>query len=131
MKDLLFNELQDSVDNVLTRHKSILDIITKLQESSGKINRATVKSATSCGCISINASKQDVPENVDYKEIKNYMNNHLSGNPCEICREKIEEEIANNLFYLAALANNLDIDLHDVMLNKCKELETLGKFSLY
>ncbi|MDK2918125.1 MAG: hypothetical protein PWQ37_858 [Candidatus Petromonas sp.] len=131
MKDILCDEFQNSVEDVLTRHKSILDIITKLQESSARINRAVIKSITSCGCVTIKASKQELPDNISYDEVKNYMDNHLKGNLCESCREKIEEEIGNNLFYLAALSNTLDINLYDVILKECKQIGTLGKFSLY
>lgn len=131
MKDLLCDEFQSSVDEVLTRHKSVLDTITKLQESSSKINRAVIKSVTSCGCIRIEASNQKVPDNIDYKDIKNYLDNHLRGELCEVCREKIIEEMGRNLFYIAALANDFDINLYDVMLKECKKIEALGKFSLY
>lgn len=131
MKDLLCENFQSSVDEVLTRHKSILDTITKLQESSSKINRAVIKSATSCGCIKIDASNQKVPDDIDYNDLANYLDNHLRGELCEVCREKIIEEIGSNLFYIAALANNFDINLYDVMLKECKKIKALGKFSLY
>lgn len=131
MKDLLCDEFQTSVEDVLTRHKSILDIITKLQEATSKVNRAVIKSATSCGCISIEASKQEIPNNVELDEAKKYMSNHIKGSLCESCREKIEEEMGNNLFYFAALSNTLDINLYDIFIKKSNELETLGRFSLY
>ncbi len=131
MKDLLCDEFQNSIEDVLTRHKSILDIITKLQEATSKVNRAVVKSVTTCGCISINASKQNIPADVNFEESKNYMHNHLDGTLCESCREKINEELGNNIFYLAALANTLDINLYGTIINKSNELKTLGKYSLY
>ena len=131
MKDLLCNEFQNCVKETLTRHKSILDIITKLQESSSRVNRAVIKSVTSCGCIKIDASIQEVPSDIDYNDVKNYMDNHLRGQPCEICREKVVQEMGRNLFYIAALANNLDIDLYDIIINECKKVEALGKYSLY
>jgi len=131
VKDLLCDQFQSSVDDVLTRHKSILDIITKLQESSSRVNRAVIKSVTSCGCIKVDASIQEVPDDVDYNDIKNYMDNHLIGELCEVCKEKISQELGRNLFYIAALANNLDINLYDVILDECKKIKALGKYSLY
>ncbi|WP_432404614.1 DUF1573 domain-containing protein [Wukongibacter sp. M2B1] len=131
MKDLLCDQFQNSVDEVLTRHKSILDILTKLQESSSRVNRAAIKSVTSCGCIKINASNQEVPDGTPYKDAKNYMDNHLNGELCEVCKEKIIQEIGRNLFYIAALANSLDINLYDVLINECKKIEALGEYSLY
>ena len=41
-------------------NKSILDIITKYSESTSKVNRSIIKSVTNCGCININATKQDI-----------------------------------------------------------------------
>ncbi|SKC87940.1 nucleoside triphosphate pyrophosphohydrolase family protein [Maledivibacter halophilus] len=131
MKDFLCDNFQNSVEEVLIRHKSILDILTKLQESSAKINRAVIKSVTSCGCIKINASNHEVPDDINYEDIKEYLNNHLQGELCEVCREKIIEEMGKNLFYITALANNLDINLYEVILEEHKKIEALGKFSLY
>ncbi len=131
MKDISLNEFQASVEDVLTRHKSILDIITKLQEATSKVNRAVIKSATLCGCITIEASKQQLPNNIEFEEAKKYMDNHVKGTLCESCREKIEEEMSNNLFYFVALSNTLNIDLYDLFEKKSNELKTLGKFSLY
>jgi len=61
MKDLIFDEFQNAVDNSLLRHKSILDIMTKLQESQARVNRAVIKAVTSCGCLEIQAKKQCIP----------------------------------------------------------------------
>src|SRR3712207_8572531 len=41
------------------RHRSLLDIITKLQETEGRINRAIAKSVTNCGCIEIDARSEE------------------------------------------------------------------------
>lgn len=131
MKDLLCDKFQNSVEEVLIRHKSILDIITKLQESSAKINRAVIKSVTNCGCIKIDASSHKVPDDIDYKNINEYLNNHLQGELCEVCREKIVEEMGRNLFYITALANNFDINLYEIINKEHQRIEALGKFSLY
>ena len=58
MKDVIFDNFQNSVDESLLRHRSILDIITKLQESQARVNRAVAKSVTNCGCIKVEAKKQ-------------------------------------------------------------------------
>ncbi len=131
MKDKLCDNFQSSITDVLTRHKSILDIITKLQQSSSQINRAVIKSVTSCGCININASKQEIPDDISYKELKNHMDTHLEGELCEVCKEKVIEEIGSNLFYLASLCNNLDINLSDVIHKENEQINTLGNYSLY
>ncbi len=53
-------DFQNEVSKSLIRHKSILDIMTKLDEYNARINRAVAKSVTSCGCISIDAKKQNL-----------------------------------------------------------------------
>ena len=55
----IIDSLQDEVKHSLVRHKSILDIMTKLQEYNSRINRAIAKSVTSCGCIEMHAKKQE------------------------------------------------------------------------
>ncbi|WIV13114.1 DUF1573 domain-containing protein [Proteiniborus sp. MB09-C3] len=127
--DNVCNSLQKTVSNVLIRHKSILDIITKLEESNSRINRAIVKSATSCGCISINATKQDYSQG-SFVEIKDSLKNHIEGELCDNCREKIEEEIGNHMFYIASLCNSFDLNLGEITSREMNKLKTLGIYSL-
>ncbi|MGL5649467.1 MAG: DUF1573 domain-containing protein [Clostridium sp.] len=130
MKDIIFDEFQNSVNDSLLRHKSILDISSKFSESSARINRAIIKSVTTCGCISINATKQCLPsENISFEEISNCFKSHLSGTLCENCRDIIEKEMGNNLFYLTSLCNTLGINLYDVLLKEHHKVNTLGKFN--
>jgi len=127
--DNVCNNLQKTVSDVLVRHKSILDIVTKLEESNSRVNRAIVKSATSCGCISINASKQDYSKG-SLIEAKKTMKSHIEGNLCENCKEKIEEEIGNHIFYIASLCNTFDLDLSKIISSEIDKLKTLGIYSL-
>ena len=53
MKDIIFDDFQNSVNDSLLRHKSILDLITKYSESCSRVNRAIAKSVTNCGCLTI------------------------------------------------------------------------------
>ncbi|MCL4425801.1 MAG: DUF1573 domain-containing protein [Firmicutes bacterium] len=131
MKDILSDEFQQSVDEFLIRHRSIIDLLTKFQESTARVNRAVAKSVTGCGCIQIQASQQKIPVEVTLKEVRNYMDDHLRGSLCENCREVVEEEIGNHLFYLAALANSLDINLYDILIRQNKKVAALGVFSVY
>jgi hypothetical protein len=132
MKDVIFDHYQDAVSDCLLRHKSLLDIMTKLEESQAKINRSLAKSVTSCGCIEINAQKQHVPENKDsqVEDYKQYFNTHLKGNLCAECRENLEDEIGNDLFYLTSLCNLLDLNLYDILLKEYHQITTLGKYSM-
>ena len=130
MKDIIFDSFQNDVSESLLRHKSILDILTKYTESSCRINRAVAKAVTNCGCIEINAKKQCLPNDDNSLEyLSNCLKTHLDGCLCDNCREVIEREIGNNLFYLTSLCNALDINLYDVLLKESDKINTLGKFT--
>lgn len=131
MNKFSLNEFQEKVDEVLVRHRSILDILTKLQESSTRVNRGVAKSATYCGCIELHVKKQEIPVDISYSQVKAYMDNHVKGELCDICREKIQEEISSNLFYITALCNLFDINMEDLLTNYNENnLKTLGQFGL-
>ena len=131
MKDLLYDHFQDSVGELLVRHKSILDVLTKVQESQSRVNRAVVKAVTTCGCIEINSKKQNYSEEISLQDLKNYMDTHLKGNLCPNCRDVIEKELGNNLFYVAALCNELDISMYDVLRKEYEKMQTLGIYNLF
>ncbi|QGU96518.1 DUF1573 domain-containing protein [Clostridium bovifaecis] len=131
MKDVIFDDFQNAVDDCLLRHRSLLDIMTKLQESEGRINRAIAKSVTRCGCVKIDAAKQEIPnvDSIDIDSFRNHLNTHLDGELCENCRDVIEREIGNNLFYLTSLCNLLDLNLYDILLKEYNKINTLGKYT--
>lgn len=131
MKDIIFDDFQNCVDDSLIRHRSILDVLTKYSESTSEVNRAIVKAVTNCGCIKINAEKQNLSlDDCSIDELKKCLSPHISGKLCDNCRETIEKEIGNNLFYLTALCNHLDINLYDVLIKEYDKANTLGKFNL-
>ncbi len=132
MKDLLWDNFQDAVQQGLVRHRSILDVVSKFQEASVRVSRALVKSVTTCGCVRINAQKNQFPEgsNLSMEEIKGYMHDHLEGELCPNCREVVEEEIGRVLFYTAALANLLDVNIYDILIKENKKLAALGVYHL-
>jgi hypothetical protein len=131
MKDVIFDDFQNLVHDSLLRHKSILDIMTKLQDSQARINRALAKSVTNCGCLEIQAKKQHIPgEDDDIEVLKDCLQTHTTGKICESCREVLEREIGNNMFYLTSLCNLMDINLYDVMIKEYDRINTLGKYTL-
>jgi hypothetical protein len=130
MKDLLYNQFQDSVDELLIRHKSILDVLTKFQESQTRVNRAVVKAVTSCGCIEINSKRQHFSDDISVEELRDMMDTHLTGEICDSCRDIIEKEMGNNLFFLVALCNILNINMYDVLLKEYEKIKTLGIFHM-
>ena len=133
MKDCIFDNFQNSVDESLLRHRSILDIISKLQESEARVNRAVVKSITNCGCIEVEAKKQHTPDDIDDLNLDALgasLDTHMQGMLCESCREVLERELGNNLFYTTSLCNLLDLNLYDILLKEYDKINTLGKYNL-
>ena len=59
----------------------------------------------------------------------NCLNSHVEGKICDNCREVIEREMGNNLFYLTSLCNALDISFYDILLKENDKIDTLGKFT--
>ncbi|AYO31917.1 MAG: hypothetical protein PWR06_900 [Thermoanaerobacteraceae bacterium] len=130
MKDLICDEFQDTVSNCLVRHRSIIDVLTKIQETSARVNRAVAKSVTGCGCLEINAKKQQIPGKIKLQELSSYMDTHLKGKLCPSCREVLEQELGNHLFYIAALCNLLDLNIYDILLTETEKLSTLGLYNM-
>jgi len=131
MKDVIYDEFQNKADEVLIRHASLLDILSKLSDASSKTNRAVVKSITNCGCIQLDASKVETPEDISFDEFKQFRSDQVKGDLCPVCREKIEEELGNLEFYVASLCNTLDLNLYDILLKEYNKISTLGKYTLY
>jgi hypothetical protein len=130
MEDKLCIGFQEAVSEYLVRHRSILDIMTKFQEASSRVNRAVAKSATSCGCIEVQGKKQEIPADISYTEIKEYVAPQVKGGLCPHCKEILEHEMGSVLFYLAALCETLGIPLSDAMEKELGKLKTLGIFNL-
>lgn len=131
MKDLICDEFQSVVGDLLIRHHSVLDILSKLGESTARLNRAVTKAVTDCGCISIEAEKLQIPDHIDsFDALRAYLDNHIRGKICPNCEEVIINEMGKMLFYCAALCNTLDINLYDVFLQEYKKASALGVFNL-
>lgn len=121
---------QKSVDQFLIQHRSILDVITKYQESNARVNRAIVKAVTQCGCIKIKANKQIIPSNTKLMEIHKFMDTHIEGSLCENCKEIIETELGSNLFYSTAICNMLNLDFNKIIKKEEERISTLGIYNL-
>ena len=121
---------QNSVDQFLIQHRSILDVITKYQESNARVNRAIAKAVTQCGCIKIKAKKQVVPSTTKLMEIHKFMDTHIEGSLCESCKEIIETELGSNLFYSTAMCNMLNLDFNNIIKKEEERISTLGIYNL-
>jgi len=104
--------------------------MSKLQEAGARVNRAVAKSVTSCGCLEVSAQKQKFPENATLADLKRMINSHISGELCPECREALETELGQTLFYIAALCAITGLDLDEIMMKEHDRLRMLGLFNL-
>ena len=130
MNDIRFSDFQTAVDSTLARHRGVFDVLSKIQESSARLNRAVVKAATCCGCIRMSAQKQELSDETTLENLSQIMSSCVEGELCPNCRSVIEKEMGALLYYTAGLCNTLDLSMYDAILNEEKRLTTLGRFSL-
>jgi len=130
LKDASCKAFQQTADEYLIRHRSILDVLSKFQESSARVNRAVAKAVTSCGCLKIQASRQPITPNMTLSEFRQLVSSHLQGSLCESCREVIINEIGANLFYQAALCSLLGLELEEVLEKEMQRINAFGIFNL-
>jgi len=124
------DDFQHQVSQLLIRHRSVLDVISKTQEATARVNRALTKAITECGCVEVNAHKQPYDPNKSINDHSSHLSTHLSGSLCEHCREILTAELGKNLFYLSALCNLSQIKLSEVLKAESEKLNTLGVFNL-
>jgi NTP pyrophosphatase (non-canonical NTP hydrolase) len=127
---LTLKEFQQQVSDLLLRHRSLLDVLSKSQQSNASINRSIVKAVTECGCIELHADKQAYSAELSLEEARRLLKTHVNGQLCDSCLEVVTAEIGKNLFYLSSLCNLLGLDLEDVMEKESKKCATLGLFNL-
>jgi hypothetical protein len=130
MGDKNCRQFQNSVSEYLVRHRSVLDVMSKLQDASAHVNRAIVKSVTTCGCLKIDASKQSIPHHATLPELGNFMQTHIEGSLCPNCSEVIENELGDTLFYLAGICALLGLDMDKIICKESNRLEMLGMYNL-
>lgn len=122
--------LQSLSNELLIRNRSILDTLTKYQETAARVSRAVSKAATHCGCIQIEAKKQDFNTCLKSDEISDHFNRHINGQLCDSCKDAITTELGANLFYIASLCNALGLNINDIIQGESKRVTSLGKFNM-
>jgi hypothetical protein len=124
------HEFQHQVSELLLRHRSLLDVVTKFSQSNASVNRAVAKSITECGCIELKAQNQGFSEETAFDQAVRNSKSHMQGELCENCRDIVRGEMGKNLFYMSALCNLLDIDMDEVVAKEAEKCSTLGFFNL-
>lgn len=124
------DQFQRQVSELLLRHRSLLDVLSKYGQTGSAVNRAVAKAVTECGCIELNAKKQAYSDETDLTEAQSMLENHMNGELCEQCSDVLRAELGRNLFYMSALCNLLDIKLEEVVANEADRCSTLGLFNM-
>lgn len=120
-------KFQTEVGELLIRNSNILDIMTKIQISCAKLCRSTVKSATGCGCTHISAAKAEADAQLFLPASRK---TGIGGALCGECRDIVESEIGETLFYIASLCNALGLSLEKIAERETKNMNVLGKYNL-
>ena len=123
-------EFQSQVSELLLRHRSLLDVLSKYQQTNSRVNRSVIKAITECGCIEVDAKKQPYDTELKNDQIKDLIHTHVKGQLCDQCSEIINSELGRNLFYMSALCNLLQVDLNDVVDKESRTCTTLGIFNM-
>ena len=119
LNDIMAEDFQIVVEEYVERNKNLLDTMSKYQTASSRLNRAVTKAATQCGCISLTGRKRSGQAKTG-----------VEGKLCKNCREAIEKEMGDVLFYHAAMCNALGLSIYDVMLKEKQTLFARGEYSL-
>ena len=119
-------EFQKQVSELLLRHRSLLDILSKCDQSHASVHRSVIKAVTECGCIEVQGKKQPYSPEMTVEEAQAA----LQGQLCDHCSEIVSEQLGKSLFYLSALCNVLDVDLEKVIEDESKKCNTLGIFKM-
>jgi hypothetical protein len=123
-------EFQKQVSELLLRHRSLLDILSKCDQSNASVHRSVIKAVTECGCIEVQGKKQPYSPEMTVEEAQAALQSHVSGNLCDQCAEVVSEQLGKSLFYLSALCNVLDVNLEKVIEDESKKCNTLGIFKM-
>lgn len=123
-------EFQQQVSELLLRHRSLLDVVTKFSQAGASVNRAVAKSITECGCIELKPQHRDFSEETGFDQALLQTKVDKQGELCENCMDAIRSEMGKNLFYLSALCNLLDINMEEVVAKEAEKCSTLGFFNL-
>ena len=71
----MVDQFQFTVGELLIRNKSILDLITKFQDSNARVNRVSLNPSPNV-VVKVNAEKQVSFIDADFDEVRNLMNTH-------------------------------------------------------
>ncbi|WP_044482550.1 nucleoside triphosphate pyrophosphohydrolase family protein [Paenibacillus antibioticophila] len=121
---------QDQVSELLLRHRSLLDVMSKMGQTNTAAVRSVTKAVTECGCVELHATKQEFVSGIALEEAKEHIKHHVHGELCENCRDAVMNELGRSLFYMSALGNLLGFELEEVLQRESQKCSTLGFFNM-
>ncbi|WP_435922636.1 DUF1573 domain-containing protein [Paenibacillus sp. DYY-L-2] len=121
---------QEQVSELLLRHRSLLDVMSKMGQTNAAAVRSVTKAITECGCVELHATKQEFEPGMSLEQAKETIKRHVQGELCENCRDAISNELGRSLFYMSALCNQLGIELDEVLEKESQKCSTLGLFNM-
>ena len=129
IKDLSTIHLKNIIKYIKKHNIDTPLLLPLMEEYNSRMNRAIAKSCTMCGCIEINAKKQQY-DGETFEESLKTISSHVKGELCPVCKENLEREIGSYLFYLMAMCNSFGIEISDVLDREYLNTKTLGFFSM-
>lgn len=124
--------LQQKADEYLIINPAALQILLQLQANALRLHQSVLRAANCCGCISLGAAKLPNPDEseADLAALKKRPTGDELSSLCPSCRAEISERMGSLLFYAAALANALGLDLNILAEAEIDKLDLLGYFML-
>ncbi len=123
-------DLQQKADAYLIVNPAALQTALQLQLNSVRLQQKLLAAANSCGCIKLGTAKLPLPEDAGWAELKSQPTGDDLAGLCPACRQELSERLGALLFYAAALANLLGLDLGEICDKEIDKLDLLGYFML-
>lgn len=123
-------DLQQKADAYLIVNPSALQTVLQLQLNGVRLQQSLLRAANTCGCIKLGTEKLPLPEDAGFADLKNQPTGDDFKSLCPACRQELSERLGALLFYAAALANLLGVDLSEICDKEIDKLDLLGYFML-
>ncbi len=122
--------LQQKAAQYLMIDPAALQIALLLQLNACRLHQSLLSAANTCGCITLGTAKANLPADADWQTLQTQPTGDNFADICPNCRSLLTEHLGALLFYAAALANALNLDLDTICDHETEKLDMLGYFML-
>ena len=70
-----------------------------------------------------------LPVGSPLEQLRAFLDSGVRGQLCDNCREALEAEVGQTLFYMTGVLNAVDMNLYDCLLKEQKRISALGIFN--